>query len=322
MLVQFYSDNQRKTVPGVWPIYELYAIRQDSTMSKFILFISSLFIFTNIYSQNKPKTILWEITQNGSNLKSYLFGTLHEVNPDFFDSLTNSVSKLKNSDILYVEETNSVRDKSNILQNPSIWNKSKWDSILSKEQAIIFERFISKAERSEFNNLPPLILNRVITGMYLRDFCQLSNSYENLTLDGKIEKFAHENYKQVLSLDENQADLLTMTSKAVDSNLNLEYAKGIINLMSKMLNEDMSNCNIITEYKSFNIDYMLEVDYTKYPNQSPLLIDRNIKWIKILDNSLRKYNCFIAVGLKHLFYKQGLIQQLRALGYKVRPIIP
>jgi hypothetical protein len=23
-----------------------------------------------------------------------------------------------------------------------------------------------------------------------------------------------------------------------------------------------------------------------------------------------------------LFYKQGLIQQLRALGYKVRPIIP
>lgn len=289
-------------------------------MSKCILFISSLFLFTNIYSQNKPKTILWEITHNGSNLKSYLFGTLHDVNPDFFDSLTNSVAKLKTSDILYVEETNSARDQSNILQNPSIWNKKKWDSILSKEQASIFETFIAKAERSEFSNLPPLILNRTIAGMYLKDFCQLNSSSENLRLDGKIEKLAHENNKQVLSLDENQADLLTMTSMAIDSNLHVEYARGIINLMSKMLNDDMSNCNIITEYKSFNIDYMLEVDYTKYSNQSPLLIDRNIKWTKILDNSLKKYNCFIAVGLKHLFYKQGLIQQLRALGYKVSPI--
>jgi uncharacterized protein len=208
-------------------------------MSKFILFISSLFIFTNIYSQDRPKTILWEITQNGSSLKSYLFGTLHDVNPDFFDSLTNSVAKLKTSDILYVEETNSVREKSNILPNPSIWNKSKWASILSKEQAIIFERFILKAERSEFNNLPPLILSREIAGMYLKDFCQLNNSAENLSLDGKIEKLAHENSKQVLSLDENQADLLTMTAKTVDSNLNLDYAKGIINLMSKMLNDDI-----------------------------------------------------------------------------------
>ncbi len=290
-------------------------------MSKFILFISSLFIFTNIYSQNKPKTILWEITRTGSNLKSYLFGTFHDVNPDFFDSLTNSVAKLKTSDILYVEEVNIVRDKSNILQNPSIWNKSKWDSILSKEQALIFETFIAKAERNEFNNLPPLILSKAIAGMYLKDFCQFNSSSEYLSLDGKIEKLAHENNKKVLSLDENQADLLTMASKAVDSNLNLEYAKGIINLMSKMLNDDMSNCNIITEYESFNIDYMLEVDYTKYSNQSPLLIDRNIKWTKILDNSLKKYNCFIAVGFKHLFYKQGLIQQFRALGYKVSPII-
>lgn len=291
-------------------------------MSKFVLLFCSILFYTNIYCQNKPKTILWEIKHNETKLTSYLFGTLHEVDADFFVSLTNSVTKLQLSDILYVEEANTIRDTSDILQKISIWNKSKWDKILSKEQEIIFETFIEKAERSEFNNLPPIILSRAIAGMYLKDFCQVNSSSESLSLDGKIEALAHQNNKQVLSLDENQADLLTMTSKAVDSTLNLKYAENIISLMTKMLYDDMSDCNIITEYKSFNIDYMLEVDYTKYSNQSPLLINRNIKWIKVLDNALRKNSCFIAVGLKHLFYKQGLIQQLRALGYKVSPITP
>jgi uncharacterized protein YbaP (TraB family) len=290
-------------------------------MSKIIFFIIALLVIQSIYGQNKPRTLLWEVTQNGSNVKSYLFGTLHEVDTDFFDSLKNTNDKLKTSDVVYVEEINNASDTANILQKLSTWNETKWDKLLSDNQKITFEKFIIKSERSEFKNLPPLILNRVIAGMYLRDFCQFISSNYNLSLDAKIENVAYENKKPVFSLDENQGDILKEVSSAIDSNLNFVYAENIILLMAKMLNDDFSDCQLITNYKTFKIDYELDVDLTKVKNYSPLLIDRNNKWIKILNKPLRDHNCFIAVGLRHLFYKQGLIQQLRDLGFTVRPII-
>lgn len=39
----------------------------------------------------------------------------------------------------------------------------------------------------------------------------------------------------------------------------------------------------------------------------------------IIDKAFLQNNCFVAVGFKHLFYKQGLIQLLRNSGYTVTP---
>jgi uncharacterized protein YbaP (TraB family) len=47
---------------------------------------------------------------------------------------------------------------------------------------------------------------------------------------------------------------------------------------------------------------------------------RNNKWMHKLDGPLRTEDCFIAVGLGHLNYKNGLIMQLRKAGFKVTPV--
>jgi uncharacterized protein YbaP (TraB family) len=47
---------------------------------------------------------------------------------------------------------------------------------------------------------------------------------------------------------------------------------------------------------------------------------KETKWIKAIDDFLKKENCFIAVGLSHLMYGCGLINQLAKLGYTVTPI--
>jgi uncharacterized protein YbaP (TraB family) len=39
-----------------------------------------------------------------------------------------------------------------------------------------------------------------------------------------------------------------------------------------------------------------------------------------INNFLENRNCFIAVGLSHLMYKCGLINQLKELGYTITPI--
>jgi uncharacterized protein len=289
---------------------------------KLFFFIAITMYSSNLFGQNKPKTILWEVTAKESNFKSYLFGTMHEVDSTFFVSLSNSVDKLKHSEIVFIEESNNINDSSNSLLQLFTWDKSKWNNLLTKEQTIVFENFITKAERSDYYNLPPLILNRTIVGIYLMEFCQPGAGNSNNTLDSYIEKLALRFNKPVYSLDERQTDILKKVSLSLDSNLNLEYAANCTNLMTKMLNDDITSCNIISKYKSFEIDYELDLDLTKVANYSPLLIDRNNSWIKKLSLNLRQNNCFIAVGLRHLFYKQGLIQQLRALGYSVTPIAP
>lgn len=302
--------------------YQHESPQKNATMPKFLFIIIAFLFIPNLYGQNKPNTILWEVTSNKSGLKSYLFGTLHEVDTAFFRTLTNSMDKLKTSEIVFVEEINSSSDTSNLFKKLSLWKKQKWDSLLSTDQKLTFEKFIVKAERNDFYNLPPLILSRTIVGIYFTEFCQSSNSYFNNSLDAKIEQLGNEFKKPVFSLDKKQTDILKSNSLSIDTKLNLKYAESTIEFMSKMLNDDFNACSLITKYKSFDIDYQLNLDLTKLENHSPLLIDRNNKWIKILNKSLKEHHCFIAVGFRHLFYKQGLIQQLRALGYTVRPITP
>ena len=71
-------------------------------IKKTILIILCFFSY-GVYAQNNPKTLLWKVTQKGNSHVSYLFGTFHQVNPDFFESLSIANNCLKKSKILFVE---------------------------------------------------------------------------------------------------------------------------------------------------------------------------------------------------------------------------
>lgn len=280
----------------------------------------SLFCTLHLTAQNNPKTLLWEITRPGAPHKSYLFGTFHEVGPVFFTTLTAATEHLKNAEVLLVEEASGP---SAAVPEPmaylSVWSKAQWESLLTTEQHAIFEDFIQRAERPDFYRLPPLVLARTITGMYFQEFCAAENMSAE-SMDYGIEKLALQQQKPVQSLDENQVELLKSTSLSLDSSQNAVYARQSTDLMDKMLTDDMSGCRLLNLYKNFDVDYQLDTDLTQSPDFSPLLIDRNNRWLVTLEAVLRTRACFIAVGLRHLFYRQGLIEQLRARGYKVRPV--
>jgi uncharacterized protein YbaP (TraB family) len=56
--------------------------------------------------------------------------------------------------------------------------------------------------------------------------------------------------------------------------------------------------------------------------QHKLLVDeRNLMWLPKIESQIKTGQCFIAVGLGHLEYKEGLINLLRKKGYKLTPII-
>ncbi|MEZ0608567.1 TraB/GumN family protein [Fibrella sp. WM1] len=277
-----------------------------------------LFCLSNAYSQDKPRTIFWKVSKEGSKNESYLFGTFHEVNPYFFDSLTNVVDKLKGSTILFVEERISDARK----QPPSEqtgWNTDKWNSLLTNTQDQVFSDFVKKAEDRAYYKLNPLLLTLTTSRSYLLNFCQTDSALAGL-MDHHIEQVAMKDRKSVQSLDTEQVSLLTEEAKKFSSLQDSLYASYSIQFMKMMLDDDLTGCDIVSAYKRFDINYEFDVDLLKNAGRSPLLVQRNNRWVRLLENAFSSNNCFVAVGYRHLMYKQGLIQQLRALGYTVTPI--
>jgi uncharacterized protein YbaP (TraB family) len=52
-----------------------------------------------------------------------------------------------------------------------------------------------------------------------------------------------------------------------------------------------------------------------------LVTDRNREWIKILPTIFEKRKVFVAVGLFHLYYQCGMLEQLRKAGFTVKPVL-
>jgi uncharacterized protein YbaP (TraB family) len=83
------------------------------------------------------------------------------------------------------------------------------------------------------------------------------------------------------------------------SELNAAYVKGDLAAISRLSKEE---------------DGMTEHE------MQVMLTDRNANWIGQLKQLLPQKSCFIAVGCMHLVDEQGLIEQLRRLGYSVEAV--
>lgn len=269
--------------------------------------------------QDRPGTLLWEVSKPGVPHTSYLFGTFHEVNATFFSTIPNAVSKLDASEVLYVEQKKSNAQNMAGASQLAFWSREQWEGILNPKQEKIFAAFVEKAEDQTYYTYPPLILTSMLARIYLQNFCDTLNRESGELMDHYIEDMARFRQKQVLSLDRPHVDIVAKGAKTRDSTQNAGYAKAVIGLMEKMLKDDASDCEIVHNYTNFQIDYQLDAPI-KAASDVYQLHQRNDEWMVVLDKAFREKSCFVAVGYGHLQFKEGLIGQLRALGYLVKPI--
>src|SRR5262249_47792354 len=79
-------------------------------------------------------------------------------------------------------------------------------------------------------------------------------------------------------------------------------------------------CIVASQYASMTMPYRFEKDCEVTGWQKPLIKERNEAWMLKLPSLFDNNNCFLAVGMAHLFNTCGVIQQLRNLGYTVEPV--
>jgi uncharacterized protein YbaP (TraB family) len=276
----------------------------------FILFFS---INSTLFSQN---TILWEITKKGSEKKSFLLGTYHQLGSHYLDSFPLIKAKLIQSDIAIFESLQLEKEKAYILNRPDNFSYKKH---FNKKQTKALQS-IGNNWRFPLHKLTIGEIRLLIEKEYYKQNCSnyLENDSLKLQFDSYLQSIAIDNNLDVLGLEND-----SLQSIAINAYLNKFSKKELKEQVLFWLNalELAKNhaglCAFPRQYKSLNLPYEFE---ETCPENDFFIKGRNIRWTPTLLSKLNNNNCFIAVGFNHLCFQCGLIEILKKNGFDVTPI--
>ncbi len=270
-----------------------------------------------VFSQlSGPKTVFWEISGNGLEKPSYLFGTIHLMPKNEFETFRIVDEKLKKSQQMVLEMIIDVPLKQQIEWAKQMmlpeghtlrdympeedYNRLKQfvlDSLGVKE--MMFNAYIKFKPFAFYSALIPSVVGKRIVG------------YEIY-----FSKIARKKDIQVQGLESFEFQTGIFDSIPNDKQMDMFFSN------AGDMKKEFSD--ILETYKKQDIYHMSEVtsDETAPGNFEERLISmRNDAWIPKLEAFMKDKPSFIAVGAGHLAGEHGLILKLREEGYDVEPIM-
>ncbi len=286
-----------------------------------IKYFLSLSLTLSCYLSFGQNTILWKITNTNSKYTSYLLGSNHLFGSSIVDSYPIIKEKLSSSDLVITEtEINRIKiaeyyNSRNYLDTLS--------SILSKED-LNFVVSVLKTRGINVLKLTPGELYMKLLNYYPKYKCKELSETDSLTMDEYVQFLGSQYQKRLYYFETDlfQLSILSEVSKQYD----WPFFKNIIpTVLAKYKNENptKNSCALVKQYASLKFNYRFEdtCNFLKGGNINDFVLrDRNEEWIKKLPNLLDQQNCFITIGLFHLYNKCGLIQRLQMLGYSIEPV--
>ena len=265
---------------------------------------------------NNNQAFFWEVSHPNSSKKSYVLGTMHIIQKEYFIFPKEIKKALKKSSSLILE-----LDK---LPNPALFLK------LTKLDTGNFFNYFSNIETdsiidcaknklhispqvfiSTFYKTKPFVVSQIATQSL---FDGKTESYEN-----RIYQYSKDKKKPIIGLETIEFQISLMDTLP-------------IKIQKRMLLDIISNEQEVKEnllilqktYREQKIDslyHQLNEEFETFDKYESLFItDRNQKWLPILEENFLINSCFVAVGAGHLGGPNGLLQLLSSKGYHLKPI--
>lgn len=279
----------------------------------FILF--GLFSALQSYSQ---KSLLWEITGNGLEHPSYVFGTMHIMpKKDFHINKIVKEKLLASDQIIFEVNMFDMGLKEQLklarkmfLTNGTVLNdyvgEEQYRSILSfaKDTLGISEKKFEK----RYNRLTPFALNSVFVAEYIG---------KHKMFEKEFHKMAKRKKKEIGELETIEFQMSLVTEMSVETQieyfLDVSEMYEINRMITLYINQDLQAI-----YELSMED--LEEDEKMADFMKSFLDDRNADWIPKIEAQIKEKSCFIAVGAAHLPGKYGVLELLRKQGYQVKAV--
>lgn len=271
--------------------------------------------------------LLWEISGNGLDKPSYLFGTHHIAPVSVLDSVAGFNKALASVDKVYGEMVMSTAQSPQSQQVMLSYAAAPQDSILttvlSSAQIDSLDKVLKKymgpmASAAQFAPLKPAMVNTVLA--LVQSQAAFPNFNPAQQLDGEIQKRGAEAGKEIGAFEtiEDQCkamfgtSIMTQANELMDMVRNDDKASGTaIRLAKAYLSGDLNSMLAIMEDPQLGGD-------EEWSDR--MLNKRNANWVRIMAGLLPTASVLIAVGAGHLPGDKGLINLLRKEGYTVKPV--
>lgn len=281
-----------------------------------LLFAVSLFSTTST-AQTLEKSLLWEISGNGLEQPSYLYGTIHMTCDASLDA--NIKKALDDTSLLVLEVDMDDPSMAMKMANDIYMKDGKTlKDLVSAEDYTILSDFLKTQTgmpAEMIGNIKPFFITAMMYPKLLD--CAAVQSFEN-----ELMKIAHEQEEEVLGLEtveEQMAifDQIPYKDQAQDllrsAKDNMSFDKAAFQkMMALYVEKDIEGLAKLMEE---------DVNLTNTKHKDVILDNRNKNWIAKIEDFAKQQPTFFGVGAGHLPGENGVIKLLQKKGYTVKPIM-
>lgn len=272
-----------------------------------LIIIASLFFSTSA----KGQSLLWEISGNGLEKSSYLFGTVHLSDQRVFNFNDSVFAKIDECDAFTMEIEATPENTKKLGNSIFLENGKTIDQMLSEEEYAYLTKFFKKTLNLDLDGLKIFTPMTIISMATMR----LTKSDMDTYVDKYLYEYAKSKNKKTFSVEplQLQIDLL--------KNVPAEYLLDVANEWDTY--QGMSD-KMVTAYAKEDLDALIEIIFSDSgfkKMEDAFIWDRNKTMADSIDLFVNRQSTFIAIGTGHLPLEGGVIDLLQKKGYEVKPII-
>lgn len=247
-----------------------------------VFFLLFMFsLFQNAFGQKNQ--LLWEVSIKGKKEKSYIYGSFH----------SNDKRVFKLSDTVYY----ALNQAKTIVLETDIFSMFKDMDTRVQDFKILYDN----------QGNPYTGSNKASTTSY--------GNEDGMPqfLDAFFQEYAYNSNKKFFPLEKVEEQLNLLKGYNLDRYSNIDFQSLVVsqeNMIQVYLNGDIEK-----------LDQLMKVNLSIYKGlYDKMIVNRNILMANHLDSLLRKETIFCAVGAGHLAGQKGIIELLKAKGYRLRVV--
>ena len=269
---------------------------------------------------NEFHTLLWQISGNGLQKPSYLFGTIHMICSDdaaLSDSLKDAIA---NVDVVYFEvDMDNLFEMLGVIRKVKMRNDTTLADLLNKDDYGKVKKYFESKESilpfSVLETYKPLLAASML--MEQSTSCGSPEAMEEV-----IMKQAKMNGKKIKGLESMSFQMSIFDT--IPYKMQAEELVKYVDDADSGKDDNKEYDQLIEAYREQDLGKLEELTKTTDMGMANfadiLLYNRNRNWVEKLKTILPEKSVIVAVGAGHLPGEKGVINLLRKAGYTVKPV--
>jgi len=270
------------------------------------------------------KALLWEVTGNGLETPSYVYGTIHMIGRD--DYFLTESTKTAFESVKHVAFEIDMEDMTDMSKMMPLMMKAFMVGDTTLKDLLTEDEYAQVSDHFQQVGLPMMFVDR-IKPMFLsvlgsgEDMMSFNPNAESSMVSYEMEfmDIAKERQMEIEGLE--TAEFQMSMFDSIPYSVQAQMLMDAINAEEGSSNDQFDD--MVKLYKDQDIYAMqslMEGEGGIAGYEDLLLVRRNRNWIPIMSVSMKERPTFFAVGAGHLGGDQGVIALLREAGYTVKPV--